>query len=125
MTKDETNIKEKISIKDDKSKKVKVYGFLQKRSKYIHLWKTRFFILTNNYLFAFTGIENDADCTMAMNLKGVLEVVEIPNENKVKKEFEIKTINGNFFFRAESEEVMKRWLNELNAILEKNKPHPE
>ena len=62
---------------------------------------------------------------MAMNLKGVLEVVEIPNENKVKKEFEIKTINGNFFFRAESEEVMKRWLNELNAILEKNKPHPE
>ena len=41
---------------------------------------------------------------MAMNLKGVLEVVEIPNEKKVKKEFEIKTINGNFFFRAESEE---------------------
>ena len=59
---------------------------------------------------------------MAMNLKSVIEVVEIPNDKKTKKEFEIKTINGNYFFRAESEEVKKRWLNELNSILEENKP---
>ena len=59
---------------------------------------------------------------MAMNLKSVIEVVEIPNDKKTKKEFEIKTINGNYFFRAESEEVTKRWLNELNSILEENKP---
>ena len=59
---------------------------------------------------------------MAMNLKGVIEVVEIPNDKKTKKEFEIKTINGNYFLRAESEEVKKRWLNELNSILEENKP---
>ena len=51
--------------------------FLQKKSKYMHLWKTRFCILTNHYLFAFTGIENDADCTMALLLSNVIELQKL------------------------------------------------
>ena len=103
--------------RENSPKNVIIYGFLEKRSKYIHLWKTRFFILTNNYLFAFTGIENDADCTMALDLKNILECIEINNGQKAKKEFEIRTIGANYFFRAEKESIMIRWKDEINKII--------
>ena len=73
--------------------------------------------MTNNYLFAFTGIENDADCTMALDLRNIIECVEINNEQKEKKEFELRTIGSNYFFRAEKENVMKRWKDEINKII--------
>ena len=112
------NVRGKSTIgKENSSKNVIIYGFLEKRSKYIHLWKTRFFILTNNYLFAFTGIEDDADCTMALDLRNIIECVEINNEQKEKKEFELRTIGSNYFFRAEKENVMKRWKDEINKIM--------
>ena len=112
------NVRGKSTIgKENSSKNVIIYGFLEKRSKYIHLWKTRFFILTNNYLFAFTGIEDDADCTMALDLRNIIECVEINNEEKAKKEFEVRTIGTNYFFRAEKESIMKRWKDEINKVM--------
>ena len=107
--------------KDAPKGKVIIYGFLQKRSKYIHLWKTRFFILTDHYLFAFTGIENDADCTMALDLSSINEVKEIESKKENKKEFVIKCIESNYFFRAENPLVLNRWISELNNIINKKK----
>ena len=60
--------------------KVLKTGFLKKRSKYLHLWKTRFCILTNKHLFAFTGIEKDADCTMTLLLENCIETKKAENE---------------------------------------------
>ena len=118
----------RYSVKDEKpcnentsNGNVIIYGFLQKRSKYIHLWKTRFFILTNNYLFAFTGIENDADCTMALDLLSILEVTDVESNSETKKTFVIRTINANYFFRAEKEAISNKWKNEINKIVEKNR----
>ena len=118
----------RYSVKDEKPCKentsngnVIIYGFLQKRSKYIHLWKTRFFILTNNYLFAFTGIENDADCTMALDLLSILEVTDVESNSETKKTFVIRTVNANYFFRAEKEAISNKWKNEINKIVEKNR----
>ena len=90
---------------------------MQKSSKYIHLWKTRFFILTNHYLFAFTGIENDADCTMALDLSTVTEVEKVDCSKERKKEFIIRSITVNYFLRAENESIMNKWITELNKIL--------
>ena len=73
--------------------------------------------MTHNYLFAFTGIEDDADCTMALDLKNIIECVEINNEEKTKKEFEVRTIGTNYFFRAEKENIMKRWKDEINKVM--------
>ena len=98
--------------------RVIIYGFLQKRSKYIHLWKTRFFILTNHYLFAFTGIENDADCTMAIELSSIKEVSEVECKKDTKKAFVIRTLSTNYFFRAENLGIMYKWKDELNKLLE-------
>ena len=118
----------RYSVKDEKpcnentsNGNVIIYGFLQKRSKYIHLWKTRFFILTNNYLFAFTGIENDADCTMALDLLSILEVTDVESNSETKKTFVIRTVNANYFFRAEKEAISNKWKNEINKIVEKNR----
>ena len=110
----------RYSVKDEKpcnentsNGNVIIYGFLQKRSK--------FFILTNNYLFAFTGIENDADCTMALDLLSILEVTDVESNSETKKTFVIRTINANYFFRAEKEAISNKWKNEINKIVEKNR----
>ena len=98
--------------------KVIIYGFLKKQSKYLKLWKTRFFILTNHYLFAFTGIENDADCTMALDLSTILSVEEDKEEKENKKKiFIIKSATINYIFKAENEDIMKRWVLELQKII--------
>ena len=95
-----------------------IYGFLQKKSKYMHLWKTRFCILTNHYLFAFTGVENDADCTMALELSSIIEVSEEKCEKGTKKAFLITTKTHNYSFRAENAAIMNKWKDEINKILE-------
>lgn len=98
-----------------------IYGFLQKKSKYIHLWKTRFFILTDHYLFAFTGIENDADCTMALALTSVISVDETECNKNNKKGFVIRSISNNYFLRAE-EHVVNKWIKKIKEnINQKNK----
>ena len=122
MNENRYTVKEEKPDNEDSPKgNVIIYGFLQKRSKYIHLWKTRFFILTNNYLFAFTGIENDADCTMALDLSSILEVSDVESNLETKKTFVIKTIGPNYFFRAEKEGISNKWKNEINKIVEKNR----
>ena len=104
-----------------------IYGFLQKRSKYIHLWKTRFCILTNHYLFAFTGVENDADCTMALQLSTIDEVCEEECKKETKKAFVIRTGTHNYCFRAENAAIMNKWKDEINKILSdiKNKSNSD
>ena len=111
-------IEEKESEKPESQ--VIIYGFLQKKSKYIHLWKTRFFILTKNYLFAFTGIENDADCTMALKLSTINEIAPVESQKQTKKAFVIRCEAINYFLRAENS-IADKWFNELTKILDKNK----
>ena len=93
---------------------------MQKKSKYIHLWKTRFFILTKNYLFAFTGIENDADCTMALKLSTINEIEQVESQKQTKKAFVIRCEAINYFLRGENS-VAEKWFNELTKILDERK----
>ena len=82
----------------------------------MHLWKTRFFILTNHYIFAFTGVENDADCTMVIELSTIKEVADIESK-KEKKAFMIRTDANNYFLRAENDDIMIKWKDEINKLL--------
>ena len=113
---------DRYTVKEEKNKngpkgEVKIYGFLQKKSKYIHLWKTRFFILTNHYLFAFTGIENDADCTMALDLSTVINVEETESKKESKKGLVIRTISNNYFLRAD-QYVVNKWIKEIRKAMD-------
>lgn len=118
------NTNNRYSVEDRNSSKLNspegrviIYGFLKKRSKYIHLWKTRFFILTNHYIFAFTGVENDADCTMAIELSTIKEVTEVESKKEGKKAFMIRTDAHNYFLRAENDNIMNKWKDEINKLL--------
>ncbi len=106
-------------ILDKPDGQVIIYGFLQKRSKYIHLWKTRFCILTNHYLFAFTGVENDADCTMALLLSNV-NSIHIVKGYKKRFVFSIQCENRNYYFGAENRKIMNKWINELEKVVTEN-----
>ena len=86
----------------------------------MHLWKTRFFILTKNYLFAFTGIENDADCTMALKLSTINEIEPVESQKQKKKAFAIRCDSINYFLRAEAC-IADKWFNELTKIIDKTK----
>ena len=97
--------------------KVIIYGFLQKKSKYIHLWKTRFCILTNHYLFAFTGIENDADCTMALLLSNVIEVREMTDKNSKKKIVALKCKKLDYIFRTDNDLIFNKWMDKLKEAV--------
>ncbi len=58
---------------------------------------------------------------MALKLTTILEVSEIECKKETKKAFVIRTINANYYFRAENGAIMNKWKNEINKILEKNK----
>ena len=73
-------------------------------------------------MFAFTGVENDADCTMALDLMSIESVSEILSENKTKKEFVVKTLGGDYYLRAENDNIMKKWKNEIEKAY-KSKKH--
>ena len=79
-------------------------GFLKKQSKYLGLWKTRFILLSTNYLFAFTGVEKDADCTMALAINQI-DSVKIADEGSLKENtFIIKTSQPkNYLFQCFSD----------------------
>ena len=70
--------------------------------------------MTNHYLFAFTGVENDADCTMAMELSTIIEVSINDSENK-NKEFILRTLRRSYYFRSEPS-IAQRWVDEINKI---------
>ena len=118
-------VKENDKVEKPKGKVI-IYGFLKKQSKYMKLWKTRFFILTNHYLFAFTGIENDADCTMALDLSTILTIEEIEEKEGKKNVFVVRCPTINYFFKAENEDIKKKWFFELQKIVKdyKNKVVP-
>ena len=94
-------------------------GFLKKKSKYIGLWKTRFILLSTNYLFAFTGVEKDADCTMALKIEQI-EYVKIADE-EIKKEnsFVIKSTEPkNYYFHCFSENPTNerdKWIQHIQS----------
>ena len=114
---EENEIFDDIKSAPEPEGKVIIYGFLQKKSKYIHLWKTRFCILTNHYLFAFTGIENDADCTMALLLSNIIEVKEIIDKKSKKKIISLKCKKLNFLFRADNDLVFNKWMDNIKEAV--------
>ena len=76
--------------------------------------------MTDHYLFAFTGIENDADCTMALVLNSIISVDETECKKNNKKGFVIRSISNNYFFRAE-ENVVNKWIQKIKEnIKQKN-----
>ena len=114
---EENEIFDDIKSAPEPEGKVIIYGFLQKKSKYIHLWKTRFCILTNHYLFAFTGIENDADCTMALLLSNIIEVKEIIDKKSKKKIISLKCKKLDFLFRADNDLVFNKWMDNIKEAV--------
>ena len=95
-------------------------GFLLKRSKYLHLWKTRFCILTNHYLFEFTGVEKDADCTMTLLLEDCIDVKDSDKEIGKSKSFCIKTKkNVMYYFRVEEENERDQWIASIHQFINK------
>ena len=77
--------------------------------------------MTNHYLFAFTGVENDADCTMALELSSALEIIEVETKSETKKAFAIRTLANIYFLRAENIDIMNKWKNELKKLIDNNK----
>ncbi len=111
---------EKEMLKKKPKGKVLIYGFLKKRSRYLMIWKTRFFILTNHYLFAFSGVENDADCTMALNVLNIIGIEKIKEENNNGYTFLIKSSQNDYYLRAEEEQFREIWINEIENIVKYN-----
>ena len=114
---EEIEIFDDIKSAPEPEGKVIIYGFLQKKSKYMHLWKTRFCILTNHYLFAFTGIENDADCTMALLLSNVIEVREMIEKKSKKKIIVLKCKKLDYLFRADNDLIYNKWMDNIKEAV--------
>ena len=106
------------------SSKVLKTGFLKKRSKYLHLWKTRFCVLTDKPLFAFTGIEKDADCTMTLLLDNCKDVNNTDQDLGKENTFSINATNLTYYFQAENEKERNEWKSTLEHIISKNNNNP-
>ena len=124
-TQDYKEINEKIEPKKAKDNNVVIYGFLKKESKHLNFWKLRFCILTKHYLFTFTGIEDDADCTMALQLSNVVGVED--DDHKRKKAFLLKCFERNIYLKAESTELKVKWMKKIRDLITKqpNKQNTE
>ena len=88
-------------------------GFLQKRSRLLKLWNSRFCILTETYFYTYKGIENNSECTNVIALSAIINIQN--SENDYKNSFLIKTNdNISYYFIANDDKERNEWINKIN-----------
>ena len=87
-------------------------GFLQKRSKIFKFWNSRFCILTETYFYTYKGIEKNSECTNAIALSAIINIIN--SENDYKNSFLIKTNdNISYYFIASDNNERNEWINTI------------
>ena len=87
-------------------------GFLQKRSKIFKFWNSRFCILTETYFYTYKGIEKNSECTNAIALSAIINIIN--SENDYKNSFLIKTNDNNsYYFIASDNNERNEWINTI------------
>ena len=100
--------------------KILLTSYLQKRSSFFHVWKNRFCVLTEKYLFIYKGAEKDSETTDSINLA---ECSKINNSDKYlnkSNSFELIYKNKSYYFLCKNKDVQEDWIDAINQIIEKN-----
>ena len=94
-------------------------GFLQKRSKLLKFWNSRFCILTETYFYTYKGIENNSECTNVIALSAIIDIKN--SENEYKNSFLIKTNdNISYYFIASDDKERNEWIHLIKETKKQN-----
>jgi hypothetical protein len=94
-------------------------GFLQKRSKIFKFWNSRFCILTETYFYTYKGIEKNSECTNAIALSAIINIIN--SENDYKNSFLIKTNdNISYYFIASDDKERNEWIHLIKETKKQN-----
>ncbi|PFX19682.1 uncharacterized protein LOC111337864 [Stylophora pistillata] len=95
------------------------HGYLHKQGQGIKVWRKRYFVLKDGFLYYYSDMSN----TVALGVAKLLGYTIQPGEQKEKKYF-FKAISTDpsyrtYFFAAESEMDRNRWLSRLEDSIKK------
>ena len=100
--------------------KILLTSFLQKRSSFFHVWKNRFCVLTEKYLFIYKGAEKNSETIDSISLA---ECTKINNSDKYLNKsntFELVHKNKSHYFLCKNKDVQEDWIDTINQIIEMN-----
>ena len=95
-------------------------GLIEKRSKYLKIWRTRQLVLTEVSLFTQKSDHDQIKPTMMIQLKDIIKATPVFKKN-MKFTFVIVTNEDQCILRAFSEDDMLAWLNLINHLRQGNK----
>mmetsp|Transcript_9366 Transcript_9366/g.16134 ORF Transcript_9366/g.16134 Transcript_9366/m.16134 type:complete len:143 (+) Transcript_9366:71-499(+) len=95
-------------------------GYLTKRSKHIHQWRRRYFILKGNKLYFFVEAPTDAGPYSKTPPHGSIELIEyfsVKTDEQMNRPycFELLTGGEKYYLCADSENSKQQWMSAVGA----------
>ena len=100
--------------------KILLSTYLQKRSKILHLWRSRFCVLTEKYFITYKGTEKNSSSTESINLSECTGVNNSDNYLGKSNTFELIHRNRSYYFMCKNKEAQEEWIEAIEQIIEMN-----
>ena len=99
------------------NEKIVKSGYLYKKSKYLGVWKKRYIVLTENYIFAYIDHVPGSECTMNLTLEDSYGPKNLQLENDNEYGFSFSNEGNTYCFKTNNLEEKNQWFDALRESL--------
>ena len=92
-------------------------GFLYKKSRYLGVWKRRYIVLTQNYIFAYVDDHPNSECTMNLTVADSFGPKHLQLENENEFGFSFSNEGVVYCFKTNNREEKNAWFNSFRETL--------
>ena len=100
--------------------KILLTSFLEKRSKILHIWRNRFCVLTEKYLFTYKGTEKNSESTESINLSECTGVNNSDQYLRKTNTFGLIHRDRIYYFMCKNRNAQEEWIETIEQIIENN-----
>ena len=106
----------KINNDNIPQEKIIKKGFLEKKSRYLGIWKKRYIVLTQNYIFAYVDDKKDSECTMNLTVADSYGPKHLQLENG-EYGFSFSNEGTIYCFKTKQLDEKNSWFDNLRETL--------
>ena len=100
--------------------KILLTSYLQKRSKFLHIWRRRFCVLTERYIITYKGTVKESESTESMSLSECHAINDSDNSLGKQNTFELVHKDRSYYFMCKNKEEQEEWIQAIEQIIELN-----
>ena len=100
--------------------KIIMTSYLQKRSRFFHIWQNRFCVLTEKFFFIYKGVEKNSQCIDSINLSECTKVNDSDQYLGKRNTFELVHRDRSYFFMCKNKDTQEEWIEAVEQIIEES-----